>query len=230
VSPGESRDYVNNALDADPAILFSFCSVEAWSQSLSDMFFNQFRDARLAAENEARMREEARMIKRRGAQAFVRAVERRKVRHVLYTEPEVVKAGEEVTVFYNPSVTNLNGRERIYLRGGWNRWSHARKFGPLPMSPPAAGSSHWKAVVKAPLDAFKMDFVFSDVEEGDGTYDTRGGYDYHLPVEGSPVKEPSLYIAHIAVEMAPIAKVGGLGDVVTALGRAVKDQVRVPLY
>jgi starch synthase len=29
---------------------------------------------------------------------------------------------------------------------------------------------------------------------------------------------------HVAVEMAPIAKVGGLGDVVTALARAVKDQ------
>ncbi len=89
----------------------------------------------------------------------------------------------------------------------------------------------------------------------------RGGYDYHLPVEKSPVKEPSLYVCHIAVEMAPIAKVslkssfalilptrlsltasaqrpprphflhaslplqvGGLGDVVTALGRAVQDQ------
>ncbi len=115
----------------------------------------------------------------------------------------------------------------------------------------------------------QMDFVFSDVESGDGTYDTRGGFDYHLPVEGSAVKEPSLYVAHISVEMAPIAKVGraseippftqplpynhthilslslslslpplsllsiphrfalqvgGLGDVVVALGRAVKEQ------
>lgn len=32
-----------------------------------------------------------------------------------------------------------------------------------------------------------------------------------------------MYVVHIAVEMAPIAKVGGLGDVVTALGRAVKE-------
>ena len=38
------------------------------------------------------------------------------------------------------------------------------------------------------------------------------------------LSEPGLYIAQIAVEMAPICKVGGLGDVVTALGRAVKEQ------
>jgi starch synthase len=65
-----------------------------------------------------------------------------------------------------------------------------------------------QATVKVPADAFKMDFVFSDVESGNGTYDSRGGLDYHLPVEGSAVREPSLYIAHISVEMAPIAKVG----------------------
>jgi len=44
-----------------------------------------------------------------------------------------------------------------------------------------------QAVIKVPLDAYKMDFVFSDVESGDGIYDSRGGYDYHLPVEDSPV-------------------------------------------
>ena len=36
--------------------------------------------------------------------------------------------------------------------------------------------------------------------------------------------EQPLHVMHIAVEMAPICKVGGLGDVVTALGRAVKEQ------
>jgi hypothetical protein len=33
-----------------------------------------------------------------------------------------------------------------------------------------------------------------------------------------------LHVAHIAVEMAPVAKVGGLGDVVTALARAVQEE------
>ena len=44
-----------------------------------------------------------------------------------------------------------------------------------------------------------------------------------------------MHIVHVAVEMAPICKVGGLGDVVTSLGRAVQDlghrvEVVVPKY
>jgi starch synthase len=42
-------------------------------------------------------------------------------------------------------------------------------------------------------------------------------------------------VVHVAVEMAPIAKVGGMGDVVTALARAVQEEghtveVVVPKY
>ncbi|GJN26406.1 hypothetical protein PR202_gb14333 [Eleusine coracana subsp. coracana] len=59
-------------------------------------------------------------------------------------------------------------------------------------------------------------------EEG-GIYDNRNGMDYHIPVSDSVAKEPPMHIVHIAVEMAPIAKVGGLGDVVTSLSRAVQD-------
>ena len=46
------------------------------------------------------------------------------------------------------------------------------------------------------------------------------------PCLGPPavVEEPPLHVVHVAVEMAPICKVGGLGDVVTALGRAVQEQ------
>lgn len=51
-----------------------------------------------------------------------------------------------------------------------------------------------------------MDFVFSDSEEV-GIYDNRNGLDYHIPVFGSIAKEPPMHIVHIAVEMAPIAKV-----------------------
>ena len=51
-----------------------------------------------------------------------------------------------------------------------------------------------------------MDFVFSELE-GDGIYDNRNGLDYHIPVFVSVAKEPPMHIVHIAVEMAPIAKV-----------------------
>lgn len=51
-----------------------------------------------------------------------------------------------------------------------------------------------------------MDFVFSDREDG-GTFDNKNGMDYHVPVFGGVAKEPPMHIVHIAVEMAPIAKV-----------------------
>ncbi|KAG1673855.1 hypothetical protein FOA52_012880 [Chlamydomonas sp. UWO 241] len=212
-------------------------TLQSWGNGLAEAYFDTLYGARMAAEAEARERDIVRKAKREEAMALVQAVERRKVRHVLYTEPEVVTAGQDVTVYYNPAETPLAGRSKVYLRGSWNRWNHALGFGPLLMDPPTPSSSesHFTATVTVPRDAFKMDFVFSDVAEGEGTYDTRGGFDYHLPVSGSAVREPSLYIAHIAVEMAPIAKVGGLADVVTALGRAVKDlghqvEVILPKY
>lgn len=34
-----------------------------------------------------------------------------------------------------------------------------------------------------PKDALQLDFVFSTVPGGDGIYDNRGGFDYHLPIQ-----------------------------------------------
>jgi hypothetical protein len=35
-----------------------------------------------------------------------------------------------------------------------------------------------------PKEAVQLDFVFSNVMSGEGLYDNRGGFDYHLPIEG----------------------------------------------
>ncbi|XP_027351249.1 soluble starch synthase 3, chloroplastic/amyloplastic-like isoform X2 [Abrus precatorius] len=143
-------------------------------------------------------------------------------KHIVFTDPLDVQAGSTVTVFYNSSNTNLNGKPEIWFRCSFNRWSH--RNGPLPPQRmlPAENGTHVKASVKVPLDAYMMDFVFSESENG-GAFDNKFGMDYHIPVFGGIVKEPPLHIIHIAVEMAPIAKVGGLGDVVTSLSRAVQD-------
>jgi hypothetical protein len=92
-----------------------------------------------------------------------------------------------------------------------------------------------QAEVKVPEDALVADFVFLDSNnEQAGFYDNNNGLDYHVPVTGAQGVLPPLRIAHVSVEMAPIAKVGGMGDVVTALGRAVQEyghevEVRVTL-
>ncbi|KAK8664881.1 hypothetical protein V6N13_084653 [Hibiscus sabdariffa] len=143
-------------------------------------------------------------------------------KNVVYTEPVDVQAGRTSTVFYNPATTALNGKPEVWFKCSFNRWTHDK--GPLPpqIMLPADNGSHLKATVKVPMDAYMMDFIFSEREDG-GVFDNKGRMDYHLPVFGGTVKEPPLHIVHIAVEMAPIAKVGGLGDVVTSLSRAVQD-------
>ena len=54
-------------------------TVDTWADSLAENFFKQLYSARLAAEDEARRKEDARRAQRREAQALVKAVERRKV-------------------------------------------------------------------------------------------------------------------------------------------------------
>lgn len=152
------------------------------------------------------------------------------MKHVLYTKPEIPKAGKDVTIFYNPNNTTLNGSSNVSITLGYNRWRHPKSIGPQEMEQTAG--DHYEVTVPVPKDAYALDFVFSN---SDSHYDNRGGLDYNIPVEGSVVEEPPLYAAHIAVEMAPIAKVGGMGDVVTALGRAVQDlghqvEVILPRY
>jgi starch synthase len=56
------------------------------------------------------------------------------------------------------------------------------------------------------MDAYMMDFVFSKNESG-GVFDNKFGMDHHISVFGGIVKEPPLHIIHIAVEIAPTAKV-----------------------
>lgn len=49
----------------------------------------------------------------------------------------------------------------------------------LPLIP-----SQQQVSFNVPKEAVQLDFVFSNVMSGDGLYDNRGGFDYHLPIEG----------------------------------------------
>lgn len=143
-------------------------------------------------------------------------------KHIVYTESLDIQAGNTLTIFYNPTNTVLNGKDEVWFRCSFNHWTHRKGLLPPQKMLPAENGSRVKATVKVPLDAYMMDFVFSETADG-GIFDNKNGMDYHLPVFGGVVEEPPMHIVHIAVEMAPIAKVGGLGDVVTSLSRAVQD-------
>lgn len=211
---------------------------------------------------------------------------------VLYTQPLEPMAGQPCDVFYNPDATSLRGRPDVYVRGGWNRWTHLEQVPTTKMkstggigwlkarlaSPPAchrcfviiflrskdalpahlratarratsrAGRSpshvddgrrvarrtgqaaqgdsrlDVQATIDVPPDALVADLVFLDSDNiTSGFYDNNNGLDYHIPTAGADGTLPPLNVVHISVEMAPIAKVGGMGDVVTALGRAVQE-------
>jgi hypothetical protein len=93
-------------------------------------------------------------------------VRRRQGRHVLFTQPDAPSAGGEVTIYYSPGATVLAGRERVFLRGGYNRWRHAKAFGPIEMTPPkegfhfsVSGGSGWDQWGRGKMGTIKGSFV-----------------------------------------------------------------------
>lgn len=225
----------NNGLDFKALVELpaTAASEEAWRAGLVEKVRARIYAERLAAEEAERVKAEKRNQKRLVTLEKSMEVGRKQIKHVLFTEPATPEAGQQITLFYNPNNTNLAGKEHVYVSGGYNRWGHRKTFN-VKMLPPKVGD-HFQAVIDIPADAYSVDFVFADVPSGDGTYDNRGGLDYHLPTTGSTSKESPMYVCHISVEMAPVAKVGGLGDVVTSLGRAVQDmghyvEVVLPKY
>ncbi|KAG9439234.1 hypothetical protein H6P81_019399 [Aristolochia fimbriata] len=220
--PGAARMYDNNnsqdfhaiVVDATPEELFWAEEEQQIYQKLQKERKQREEALRAKAEKTAQMKAET---KEKTMKMFLLSQ-----KDIVYTDPLEVQAGSNVTVFYNPSNTVLSGKPDVWIRCSFNRWTH--RHGPLPPQKmmPAENGTHVKVSVKVPLDAYMMDFVFSEKEDG-GIYDNKNGMDYHIPVVGGISKEPPMNIVHIAVEMAPIAKVGGLGDVVTSLSRAVQD-------
>ena len=150
----------------------------------------------------------------------------------VHTDPLRPKAGEKVTIRYRPDGGPLTFARAIYVDINFNRVkNHPCKMEKVDMRAGINGGV-LETTIDVPLDAHVVDFLFKD----NGIFvDDNEGVEYHCDVIGASGVAPTLHIAHLAVEMAPIAKVGGLGDVVTALSRAVQEQghhvdVYVPKY
>jgi starch synthase len=150
----------------------------------------------------------------------------------VYTDPLRPKAGDKVTIRYRPEGGPLTFARAIYCTVNFNRiQNHPDRQVNVDMRGGINGGT-LEATINVPLDAHVVDFSFKD----NGIFiDDNEGAEYHCDVIGASGVAPKLKIAHLAVEMAPIAKVGGLGDVVTALSRSVQEQghtvdVYVPKY
>ena len=202
--------------------------VERYEKS-AELYY-QLVEERIVREKRAKERKERRDVLRGIAKGKAAEVTRRQREHVLYVDPPEPRAGQSVRVHYNPRNTNLAASNEVYIIGGWNRWTHPETIGPIKMVG-QEGQSHVSAEFTVPEDTFKMDFVFASKPDGKGIFDNNNRLDYHVDVKGGidkatgeKLKEPPLHIVSISVEMAPIAKVGGLGDVVTSLGRACQEE------
>ncbi|XP_057416029.1 starch synthase 3, chloroplastic/amyloplastic-like [Lotus japonicus] len=219
--PHNASVYDNNHSEDFHAIVTKATDKEYWTRE-EQLIYRKLQEHRRLREKAMREKGEktARMKVERKEKTLKRYLLSQK--DIVFTEPLGIQAGRIVTIYYNPCKTNLNGKQEVWFRYSFNRWTHCN--GPFPPQRmyPAENGTLVKTSVKVPLDAYMMDFVFSDKECG-GVFDNNYGVDYHRPVFGGTLKEPPMHIVHIAVEMAPIAKVGGLGDVVTSLSRAVQD-------
>ncbi|PKA53519.1 Soluble starch synthase 3, chloroplastic/amyloplastic [Apostasia shenzhenica] len=220
--PQQAKVYDNNGYQDFHAAVTDGLSEEIYWVEEENRVFSKLQEDRKLKEEASRKKAEktARMKAETKGKALKRFLLSQK--HVVFTDPVDIRSGMTVKVMYNPYNTVLNGKPEVWFRCSFNRWTHSNgPLKPQKMDPVGNGTQH-QAIVKVPLDAYTMDFVFSEREDG-GIYDNKNGMDYHIPVMGGIVKEPPLHIMHVAVEMAPIAKVGGLGDVVTSLSRAVQD-------
>lgn len=211
----------NNHQDFHTIITENFSDEIYWAEEENRLFW-KLREERRLTEEAARKKAE-KMIRLK-ADTKERTLKRFLLsqKDVVYTEPLVIPAGKTVRIFYNPTNTVLNGKKEVWFRCSFNRWTHHNGALPPQKMVTADNNTHLQAIVQVPLDAYVMDFVFSEREDG-GVYDNNTGTDYHIPVIGGSAREAPLHIIHVAVEMAPVAKVGGLGDVVTSLSRAVQD-------
>jgi len=66
-------------------------------------------------------------------------------KHIVFTDPLDVQAGSTVTVFYNPSNTNLNGKPEVWFRCSFNHWTHSNGSLPPQRMLPAENGTHVKA-------------------------------------------------------------------------------------
>lgn len=225
VFANDARTYWDNAGGTD---FHTEIDAAATEDDLIEMVFKTLESASAEEAKKGESLTEKRFIQRAALKVQAARQRRELRRQVLYTEPTTPKAGKRLKVFYNPDKTSLRGRPDVFVRGGFNRWSHEKIIAPIcmqPAVPDAGGLGFYYAEIDVPSDAHTLDVVFMDsVDEHGGFYDNNAGLDYHIPIEGSEIPLPQLKIVHISSEMAPIAKAGGLGDVVTALGRAVQDE------
>jgi len=235
ISDVEEKNWDNNEKQNFRVAVKNVADDEMWA-NIRELRFEEKRIAALRAIKNEKDRLARRAAEAAKAKQLAIEVGLKQQAFIIYTEPKVPQAGQPLKVFYNKKNTNLNWSGDIYMTSGFNRWRHAGAPAPMKMTPPKEGEEFFTAVVPiVPNDSWMADFVFSSGIGQGAQYDNRGGRDYHLPVTGGDAKKPPLHVVHIAVEMAPIAKVGGLADVVTAIGRVMKEnghqvEVILPKY
>jgi len=194
-------------------------------EALVDKVYSRMVEAEKEVDAKADVRCRRAAIMRVTSKAKALRSRRDRQREIVFTDPVFPTAGDEVDIYYRADRTVLRGRPEIWARGSYNRYQHPECWMPIKLIPSTGGVLKTSEKIKVPEDAAMMDVVFSDTGNlGGGFFDNNSGWDYHIEIKGSTGQIRPLKVVHMTVEMAPVAKVGGMGDVVPALGRAVMDE------
>jgi hypothetical protein len=115
-------------------------------------------------------------------------------------------------VRYDPSHTPLKGHSPIFLYGGWNRNTHKEKVREEMVR---EGDGWYSATLNVPQDACMLDFQIINRQGRDsngnhGVKDDNHKRGYHVPIFNKNKREKVLHVVHVAVELAPVAKVYSL--------------------
>jgi hypothetical protein len=92
--------------------------------------------------------------------------------------PNPGKAGQPVSILYDPAGGSLAGASQVIAHVGFNQWEIPASSHPMTYS---ANMQRWIVQLTLPPNALQLDVAFHN---GAGTWDNNSGQDWHLPVVG----------------------------------------------
>lgn len=97
----------------------------------------------------------------------------------MFVFPPVVKPDQNIELFFNRSLSILNGEQDVLIMGAFNDWKW--KSFTMRLNKANLGGDWWSCRFHVPKEAYKIDFVFFN---GKDVYENNDEKDFSIYVEG----------------------------------------------